>query len=560
MKVAVLGGTGVFGSRLAEMLVEDGHAVTLVARRQAPLAAMAAQIGAHALVLDRSGPLQDLWDLAPDVVVDAAGPFQAYGADPYSFARLVVSRGIGYLDLADCADFCAGIADLNDLARQNDTFAISGLSSVPGLSSAVVGELVAGARAVQALDIAILPGNRAPRGRAVVQSILAQVGRPLRTVEDGRTVTRRSWSDPVTYALGRGMRRRGYRIEVPDLRLFPAAFGARTVAFRAGLELGLMARGLAVLGWLRARLGLRPPAAALFLAAQALERLGTDAGGMRIEALCRRDNRWNREVWRLRVFRGQGPYIPGVAVRALLRRRSQIAPGARPAVGEVTLAEAEDAMASLQVETDRSRTAVTPLFQQVLAGGFDQLPEAVRRSHDTVDVLRLAGRAQVTRGAGPLVSVIAAVFRFPPAAQDIEVEVVKTPTPQGETWVRRFGTRRFRSHLAKGPRGMTERFGPFTFDLALDPGADGLAFPVSGGRIGPVPLPRWALPRSEARETVDAQGRFCFDVALFAPFSDQLIVRYRGWLTRAMADPSTANPSKADPSKAGPNKEDPCAP
>ena len=44
-----------------------------------------------------------------------------------------------------------------------------------------------------------------------------------------------------------------------------------------------------------------------------------------------------------------------------------------------------------------------------------------------------------------------------------------------------------------------------------------------------MPLPRWSLPVSEAREVVD-DGRFRFDVTLRAPLTGQFIVRYQGWL------------------------------
>ena len=69
-------------------------------------------------------------------------------------------------------------------------------------------------------------------------------------------------------------------------------------------------------------------------------------------------------------------------------------------------------------------------------------------------------------------------------------------------------------------------------NLALQAGPDGLYFPVRAGRIGPMPLPRWALPVSRSRETVQ-DGRFRFDVALHAPLTGQLVVHYRGWLVRA---------------------------
>ena len=80
---------------------------------------------------------------------------------------------------------------------------------------------------------------------------------------------------------------------------------------------------------------------------------------------------------------------------------------------------------------------------------------------------------------------------------------------------------------------MTERFGPFTFHLGLHVTTDGaLHYPVVAGRLGPLPLPRWFLPGSNASERA-RDGRFRFDVTLKAPLTGGLIVRYEGWLEPA---------------------------
>jgi hypothetical protein len=107
-----------------------------------------------------------------------------------------------------------------------------------------------------------------------------------------------------------------------------------------------------------------------------------------------------------------------------------------------------------------------------------------------------------------------------------------TPTAEGETWERRFGTQVFGSQLRLVNNKMTERFGPFTFTLGLHVADDALHFPVESGRLGPLPLPRFLLPQSEAREFAK-QGQFNFDVALKAPFTGALMVHYRGWLNRS---------------------------
>ena len=57
-----------------------------------------------------------------------------------------------------------------------------------------------------------------------------------------------------------------------------------------------------------------------------------------------------------------------------------------------------------------------------------------------------------------------------------------------------------------------------------------LHFPVKSARVGPLPLPRWLLPVSIARE-YEQGGRFCFDVKLHAPVTGDLLVHYQGQLS-----------------------------
>lgn len=52
---------------------------------------------------DRNGPLTG-FD-AYDVVVDATGPFHAYGDDPYCIARAAIAAGTHHFDLCDNAEF-----------------------------------------------------------------------------------------------------------------------------------------------------------------------------------------------------------------------------------------------------------------------------------------------------------------------------------------------------------------------------------------------------------------------------------------------------------------------
>lgn len=536
MIILVLGGYGVFGARLARLLVADGHDVCIAGRSLDKARACASEIGCRAAMVDRGGRLEEL--TGHDVVIDAAGPFHAYGDDPYRLARRAIAAGVHYLDLSDNADFCAGISTLDAQARRAGLCVLSGLSSVPALSSAAVRAL-AGDDIPLVIDIAILPGNRAPRGISVMQSILSQAGRPMPVWSGNRWDSDVGWSKPVRYTLPGGLVRQAWQIEVPDQRLFPAYFGAETVRFRAGLELAAMRYGLAVVAAIRRLMPFpvtRPVVTGFKVLADLMAPFGSDRGGMSVAVTTRHDHR----RWSLVAEEGDGPYIPAVAARALLRR-ADLPVGAGAAIGAITLTEAEAAMEGLRIVTERSAEPSSALFPHVLGATFDALPKAIRSTHLTRDVSRWVGRCEVSRGAGIWPRLLCTVFRFPPAAPDVAVEVTKTVTPRGETWNRRFGRHRFRSHLSAEAGGLCERFGPFSFSIGLTVRDGALHYPVTAGRLGPIRLPGWMLPTSDAREFV-SDGRFHFDVALLAPLTRGLMVRYRGSLVALAAEDPTHPP------------------
>lgn len=544
MKVIVLGGYGVFGSRLVRLLRRDAHQVWVAGRDPRQASAFANAVGALSLNLDRSGDLSVLANLVQhdgaEMLIDAAGPFHAYGDDPYRLARACLHAGLHYLDLADDPAFCAGIHALDGLAKARGRVALSGVSSVPGLSSAVVAALADGMASIEAIDSAIVPGNRAPRGRSVIASILSQVGQPQRLWQDRQWRTVRGWSEPRRFVLEPGLRRRGWRIAVPDVALFPAKFGAASVGFRAGMELPVMNHGLALLGWLRARSGLAMPGwlvAAVRMGALLLWPFGTARGGMVVEVIGSVHGRVLLRRWTLVAEAGEGPFVPALTARAILRGPLP-APGARPCLAEVPLTRIEAAMADLAIVCRRDETPLVPLFQRVLGPAWDTLPDAVRESHQVTAVRVLTGRAEVTRGSSLLARLIAAVFRFPAAGHDVPVTVIKTRTDRGETWQRCFGHRVFRSRLRERAGRMSERFGPFVFTLALAVRDGALHYPVVSGRVFGLPIARALLPASHAREYAD-DGVFHFDVALHLPFGG-MIVRYRGSLCRASCTPAAA--------------------
>lgn len=557
MRIVVLGGYGVFGFRLAQLLARDGHTLWLAGRSLEKAKNAAMRIQAKPLAIDRQGDLEPIFAVRPDVVIDAAGPFQSYGEDRYRVARRCIEQKADYLDLSDDADFTTGIAELDSAARKAGRRVLSGVSSVPGLSSAAVKTLSEGLDEILLIDTAILPGNKAPRGASVMTSILSQVGRRTRAWRGGIWRQTKGWTDRRRYQLTRDLARDGYFVRVPDIQLFPEAFGARSVVFRAGMELGILNAGLSVLGKLRRRWRLEASPIHIRLLqwlANCLFPFGSDRGGMQTEVTGLIGGAVRQRTWSLIAEKGEGPFVPGVVARALLRRLEETPAGARPCIGEVTLTEIEEAMGDLAVSVGVTEADRPTLFQSSLGDRWAALPDAVRELHSVQDMESFSGFAEVTRGRSILARIAAWILGFPPAGEEVPVTVTITRTDEGETWERNFAGRVFRSYCSRSPEPYRyrERLGLFTYELGLPVEYGRVRFPVRRGWILGVPVPRFLLPRSDTSEFALSDA-FHFDVALAAPLSGALIVRYRGALTPdrlyTHKAPTSGVPSHVEPRK-----------
>ncbi|RCS29571.1 saccharopine dehydrogenase [Rhodanobacter denitrificans] len=361
LRVVLIGAAGVFGSRIAARLAGDPRfQLILAGRRQAGLLALREDLGGPAVQLatldvtaDRLGGA--LAELQPQLVIHAAGPFQA---QDYRVAEACLACGSHYVDLADGRDFVAGMRHLDARAKAAGRLLVSGASTVPALSSAVVDGLLTRFAALDIIEHAISPGNRTPRGDATVAAILGYCGRPLRVWRDGRWQQGRGWMSTRRQAFPFGRRWVGL-CDVPDLELFPARYpGVRTVAFRAGLELKRLHFGTLAAAWL-VRLGLLRDLARhaprlrriseWFLAA------GSDVGGMVVE-LAGRDLQGGllRLRWSLSAAQGDGPQIPATPAVVLARKLADgelSARGAMPCMGLFTLDEALAALDGFAVGT-----------------------------------------------------------------------------------------------------------------------------------------------------------------------------------------------------------------
>src|SRR5690606_39793487 len=255
MRILVLGGYGHFGGRIARTLAADGGCEVLVAGRDLGRArAFVDASGARAdamrpqrLDLDSPDFAAALAATGVDLLIHTAGPFQ--GRD-YAVARAALASGMHYIDLADGRAFVAGFDALDADARRARRRAVTGASSVPGLSAAVVAAHLHRFSRLESVEAAISPGNRTPRGLATTQAILGYVGQPYPVLLDGLWRNVHGWQSLRRERLSDGSGRWLARCEVPDLDLLPRHYPSlRTCDFRAGLELRRMHFGLWLASW-----------------------------------------------------------------------------------------------------------------------------------------------------------------------------------------------------------------------------------------------------------------------------------------------------------------------
>lgn len=554
-RVLLIGGTGVFGQRLARHLAAiSGLELLITSRDEGKAQALASGIAPaegttiSGLGFDhRHDPGEAIARLAPWLVIDASGPFQGAG---YDVPRAALAAGAHVVDLADARDYILGYgAALDGLARERGLVALAGASSTPALSSAAVAALTEGWQRLDTIDIAITPGGRSEVGGAVIAAILSYAGRPIPIWREGKLQETHGWLDSRRIAMPGLGRRRVAVVETVDAEWLGPALKVRSrIAFRAGLESSIEQWGVMALAWLarHGAIGALDALIPALLTARRITRLPTsDRGGMLV-AVGGLDaqSRLRRASWSLLAERGDGPHVPtlpaAAALRALLEGR--LAPGARSASGALTLAEIEAEMAPYAITTRREESVHgASVFVEALGDtAFAALPAPVAALHDAAGPPVWHGRACVEAGTHPLARSLRRLIGLPEAARDLPVSVtierVIGDDGEAELWTRNFGGSRFTSRLsADGRGGIEEAFGPLHFRLGIAANADGIAFPVTGARCLGIPLPRRLLPRSEAREFVDEEGRFRFDIRLTLPLVG-LLTHYRGWLVPAAPD------------------------
>lgn len=275
-------------------------------------------------------------------VVHTGGPFQGQS---YAVAENCIAAGVNYCDLADCRTFVNGIDVLDARAKQAGVAILSGCSSVPTLSSAIIDQQRDRFSRIDSIELGVSASAKMP-GLSTIAGVLAYAGKPIKQLKNGQVHEVSGWQDLTLRKLPPLGTRLLANVDVPDMDIFAARYGAQTLRFKAGA--GLKLAGVA--NWLLAqavKTGLIRDhvrwAARLHRSGTLFERFGDGKSAMYIDVQgLGVDGEPLSMTAQLTALNEKGQEIPGCAAVALVSKTAQgyvPQPGARPCVGEISVDE-----------------------------------------------------------------------------------------------------------------------------------------------------------------------------------------------------------------------------
>ncbi len=276
------------------------------------------------------------------LVIHTGGPFQGQS---YAVAESCIYAGVNYCDLADCRTFVSGIGVLDARAKQAGVAILSGCSSVPTLSAAIIDQQRYRFTRIDSIEHGISSSAKMP-GLSTVEGVLAYAGKPIKQLKHGQVHEVLGWQDLTLRKMLHLGTRMLANVDVPDIDIFASRYGAHTLSFKAGagLKLGGVANYLLAQAMRKGMVRDHAPwAARLHRWGLWFERFGDGKSAMYIDVQGIGVEGTSLSMTaQLTALNDKGPEIPSCAAVALTAKIAQgysPAPGARACVGEITVDE-----------------------------------------------------------------------------------------------------------------------------------------------------------------------------------------------------------------------------
>ncbi len=536
-RILVLGGYGVFGRRICERLARVQDIEVIIAGRSLKKAndfaktITNAQCNISTLEIDiQTLHSSELDDQNIFALINACGPFHI---QDYTLAQLCIELGIHYIDLSDNRAFVTEISVLNDAAVNCGVCVISGASTVPALSSAVIDHFQGEFSELESIDYGVTPGNQTDRGVGTVAAILSYVGKPFETQINNNQKTIYGWQNLHRTHYPVIGRRWMSNCDIPDLDLFLERYpNLKNIRFYAGLQLSLLHLGLWFLSW-PSRWGwiknLDKYAGFMRRISLWFYNFGTDRGGMHVK-ISGKDlaGKSISKEWYLIAYDGDGPYIPAtpsvIVVKKILSGSLDHA-GAMPCMGLFTLNEFMNEVSDLNIKSHTDE----PLYQRYLQERYKVLPKVVQHLHHYKDEVTYSGQCDVVRGRNPFCRSLAAILSLPPNGTGQPLRVHFKKDGGAEHWTRYFGDKKFYSKQWDQDGVLYEKINITTLAFHIDANEEALNLKLKQVYVLALPVGWLFKPKVIARES-DQNDNFIVNVEVHLPLFG-LLVKYDGWLS-----------------------------
>lgn len=356
-RILIVGGYGNFGQFIATRLAKEPDISLIIAGRSREKAKdFSKKINADFAVIDIEKNFDDtLQSIRPDILIHTSGPFQGQG---YHVAETCIRHKCHYIDLSDGREFVSQIKSLDQSAKDSGVLVVSGASSVPCLTAAILDRHLPDFEKIESIDYGIATAQRTNPGLATTAAILGYTGKPYTTLQNNKLSTIYGWQNLTI----RKYPELGYRFlsncDVPDLELFPARYkNLKNIRFRAGLEVPFLHMGLWALSWL-VRIGilksLTPFAESFYKAGPAFNLFGTNRSAFHMEMSgIGHDGESKKKTFYIMTGSGHGPNIPcipSIVLAQKLARGEITQTGATPCLDLITLDEYLEALSEYDIK------------------------------------------------------------------------------------------------------------------------------------------------------------------------------------------------------------------
>jgi hypothetical protein len=183
-RIVIAGGTGFFGQRVAGLLREMGVRPVIAGRDGEVIMDVEDRVSLGAVLR------------ADDVVVDAAGPFQARTA---ALIEVACEIGADVIDLNESLVHARRVDALADRVRESGIGVRSTCSAVSTVAAALVRRSAID-RPVR-VSALVAPASRETAHAGTLRALLASVGTPIEVWRDGRFAPAIGWRSSRTFAL-----------------------------------------------------------------------------------------------------------------------------------------------------------------------------------------------------------------------------------------------------------------------------------------------------------------------------------------------------------------------